>query len=374
MATINGVKTRSNIRRVALSNTKQLRLLRLPALIVLALSLWADSGVAGQESFSRQSHTAPARHTVSQLPGGVVPNHYRIQITPDMANLRFAGQVEIELALKKPAKTVTLQAVDLVFEHVTIDSIGQAKVSTDAKSQTATFSFDQTLPAGKHTLSLAYQGKINKQASGMFVLDYETDQGRRHALFTQFEPADARQVFPSWDEPYFKASFDLSVTIPTSMTAVSNMPQLSSTPTGNGMQTVHFQTTPRMSTYLLSLNVGDFDHKTMQVEGTKLGVVTRAGEIAKAEFALEAASQSLTWYNDYFGTPYPLPKLDHIAAPGQSQFFGAMENWGAIFYFEFAMLLDPGFSTKQDKQEVFSTVVHETAHQWSPWRGGTTFG
>jgi aminopeptidase N len=213
-------------------------------------------------------------------------------------------------------------------------------------------------------LSLAYQGKINKQASGMFVLDYETDQGRRQALFTQFEPADARQVFPSWDEPSFKASFDLSVTIPTSMTAVSNMPQLSSTPTGNGMQTVHFQTTPRMSTYLLSLNVGDFDHKTMQVQGTKLGVVTRAGEIAKAEFALEAASQSLTWYNDYFGTPYPLPKLDHIAAPGQSQFFGAMENWGAIFYFEFAMLLDPGFSTKQDKQEVFSTVVHETAHQW----------
>jgi aminopeptidase N len=130
------------------------------------------------------------------------------------------------------------------------------------------------------------------------------------------------------------------------------------------MQTVHFQTTPRMSTYLLSLNVGDFERKTMQVDGTELGVVTRTGEMAKAEFALEAASQSLAWYNDYFGTPYPLPKLDHIAAPGQSPFFGAMENWGAIFYFEHAMLLDPGFSTKQDKQEVFYTVVHETAHQW----------
>jgi aminopeptidase N len=171
-------------------------------------------------------------------------------------------------------------------------------------------------------------------------------------------------MFPSWDEPNLKASFDLSVTIPANQMAISNMPQLTSTPIGNGMQTVQFQTTPRMSTYLVSLNVGDFERKTMQVDGTKLGVVTRAGEIAKAEFAMEAASQSLAWYNDYFGTPYPLPKLDHIAAPGQSEAFSAMENWGAIFYFEHAMLLDPGFSTKQDKQKIFTTVVHETAHQW----------
>jgi aminopeptidase N len=345
-------------------HTNRLQFACLPSLLVFGLVLWSGSGLAGQVSNSLQSPSAPARHAVSQLPAGVAPQQYRIHITPDMANLRFAGQVNIELELKKPAKTVTLQAVDLAFERVTVDTIGQAKVSTDTKSQTATFSFDRMLPAGKHTLSLAYQGKINKQAYGLFVLDYETDKGRRQALFTQFEAPDARRMFPSWDEPNFKASFDLSVTIPANQMAISNMPQLTSTPTGNGMQTVHFQTTPRMSTYLLSLNVGDFERKTMQVDGTELGMVTRTGEIAKAEFALEAASQSLAWYNDYFGTPYPLPKLDHIAAPGQSEAFSAMENWGAIFYFEYAALLDPGFSTKDDKQEVFSTVVHETAHQW----------
>jgi aminopeptidase N len=347
-----------------LLRTQKSQLAGLPALIVFGIAFLATSAMAVPTKSTLSSHTAPARHVASQLPRGAVPQHYRIHITPDMANLRFAGQVDIELELKKPARAVTLQAVDLVFERAAIASIGQAKVSTDAKSQTATISFDRTLPAGKHTLSLGYQGKINKHASGMFVLDYETDTGRRQALFTQFEAADARRVFPSWDEPNFKASFDLSVTIPANMSAVSNMPQLSSTPTGNYMQTVHFQTTPRMSTYLLSLNVGDFERKTMQVGGTELGVVTRTGEIAKAGFALEAASQSLAWYNDYFGTPYPLPKLDHIAAPGQSQFYSAMENWGAIFYFEHALLLDPGFSTKQDKQEVFTTVVHETAHQW----------
>jgi aminopeptidase N len=317
--------------------------------------------LAEKASNSLPSHTTPARHVVSQLPSGAVPQHYRIHITPDMANLRFAGQVDIELELKKPSTTLTMQAVDLVFERATIDSIGQAKVSTDAKSQTTTFSFDRKLPAGKHTLSLAYHGKIYKQASGMFVLDYETGKGRRQALFTMFEPAAARRVFPSWDEPNFKASFDLSVTIPSNLIAVSNMPQVSATPTGVGMQTVHFQTTPSMSTYLLSINVGDFERKATQVGGTELGVVTRAGEMAKAEFALEAASQSLAWYNDYFGTPYPLPKLDHIAAPGEDD---AMENWGAIFYFENLMLLDPEFSTKDDKQNVFNTVVHETAHQW----------
>jgi aminopeptidase N len=331
---------------------------------MVSISLWTGAAMAGQADNLLTSHSAPTRQAVTQLPRGALPGHYHIELTPDLANLRFAGQVEIQLELKKPSKKLTLHAVDLEFERVAITSIGQAKVSLDAKAQTATFTFDKTLPAGNHTLSMRYQGKIYKQASGLFVLDYEADNGRRQALFTQFEAADARRVFPSWDEPNFKASFDLSVTIPADQTAVSNMPQLSSTPTGDGMQTVHFQTTPRMSTFLLSLNVGDFEHKTKQVGNTALSVVTRSGELAKADFALEAASQSLAWYNDYFGTPYPLPKLDHIAAPGQSPFFGAMENWGAIFYFEHAILLDPGFSTKRDKQKVFSTVVHETAHQW----------
>lgn len=343
---------------------KQLHFGSLPTLLVLGIAFLTSSAMAGQITSASQRHAAPSRQAVSQLPAGAVPQHYRIHITPDIANLRFAGQVDVELTLKKPAKSVTLQAVDLDFELATVDQMGQAKISTNAKSQTATFSFEKPLAAGKHTLSLAYQGKINKQAYGLFVLDYETDKGKRQALFTQFEAPDARRMFPSWDEPNFKASFDLSVTIPANQMAISNMPQLSSTPSGDGMQTVHFQTTPRMSTYLLSLNVGDFERKTVQVGTTELGVVTRAGEIAKADFASEAASQSLAWYNDYFGTPYPLPKLDHIAAPGQSPFFSAMENWGAIFYFEHAMLLDPSFSTKQDKQKVFSTVVHETSHQW----------
>jgi aminopeptidase N len=304
------------------------------------------------------------RHIPTQLPTGVVPQHYRLQLSPNAAELRFSAQLEIDLKVQRATRSITLHALDLAFSRVASLRSGVAQVTLDPAAQTATFRFEQPLAPGRHTLTLDYTGKIYKQATGMFALDYESAGGKRRALFTQFEAADARRVIPSWDEPAFKATFDVSLTVPSGQTAVSNMPVAAITPTGEGLQTVQFLTSPRMSTYLLSLNVGDFERKAERQGATELAVVTRAGELAKADFALEAARQSLDWYNDYFGLPYPLPKLDHLAAPGQSQFFGAMENWGSIFYFEYAMLLDPGFSTQRDRQGVFTTVAHETAHQW----------
>jgi aminopeptidase N len=293
-----------------------------------------------------------------------VPHHYAVQVRPDPANLKFSAHVDIELDLLKPTRSVTLQAVDLEFDNASMTLLGHGKIKVDRRSQTATFTFDRMIPKGRNNLSIDYRGKIYKQASGLFAMDHETDAGPRRALYTQFEAADARRFVPSWDEPNFKATFDLAVTLPVDQMAISNMPIRSTTPLANGYQTVRFQTTPRMSTYLLSLNLGDFERRTESIGSTELGVITRKGEIAKAQSALDAARQSVTWYNQYFDIAYPLPKLDHIAAPGQSQFFGAMENWGAIFYFEHAMLLDPAFSTQQDRQDVFSVVAHETAHQW----------
>lgn len=307
---------------------------------------------------------SPQRQVTTQLPTGVVPQHYRLQLTPNAADLRFSAHLDIDVLVRHATRSIMLHALDLQFERVASPHAGVAQVALDPAAQTATFSFQQPLPPGRHTLTLDYSGKIYKQAAGLFALDYESAGGTRRALFTQFEAADARRVIPSWDEPAFKARFDVSLTVPTGQTAVSNMPVVATTPAGEGQQTVRFLTSPKMSTYLLSLNVGDFERKTQQLGRTELAVVTRAGELAKADFALEAARQSLGWYNDYFGIAYPLPKLDHLAAPGQSQFFGAMENWGAIFYFEYAMLLDPAFSTQRDRQEVFTTVAHETAHQW----------
>ena len=86
-----------------------------------------------------------------------------------------------------------------------------------------------------------------------------------------------------------------------------------------------------MSSYLLFLAVGEFDRITTTAAGIEIGVVTRRGAGEQGRWALESSARILPWYNDYFGTPYPLPKLDNVAGPGTSQFFGAMENWGAIF-------------------------------------------
>lgn len=237
-------------------------------------------------------------------------------------------------------------------------------VSIDAQAQTATFTFAQPLAVGSYTLAMDYTGKIGTQANGLFAIDYENKAGKQRALYTQFENSDARKFVPSWDEPAYKATFDLTATVPSSQMAVSNMPAALTTELGQGLKRVRFAPSPKMSTYLLFFGLGDFERATLQAGATEVGVVTQSGAIAQARFALESSRDVLLEYNDYFGTPYPLPKLDNVASPGSSRFFGAMENWGAIYTFEHAMLLDPAISTQSDKQAVFSIAAHEIAHQW----------
>jgi aminopeptidase N len=142
------------------------------------------------------------------------------------------------------------------------------------------------------------------------------------------------------------------------------MPVASQRAAGKGLRVVTFATTPKMSSYLLFFGLGDFERVHRRIGGVDVGVVVKRGDTADAAFALKAATEILPYYNAYFGKPYPLPKLDLIAGPGSSQFFGAMENWGAIFYFERDLLIDPRISTQRDRQAVYVTIAHEMAHQW----------
>src|SRR4051794_4881800 len=167
-----------------------------------------------------------------------------------------------------------------------------------------------------------------------------------------------------WDEPGVKSVFALSVDVPASQMAVSNMPVAGTTALPGGGQLVRFADSPKMSSYLLFLGLGEFERIHQMVGKTDVGVIVRKGDAEKGKFALDAAVKLLPYYNDYFDTPYPLPKLDLVAGPGNSQFFAAMENWGAIFYFDYAILIDPKLSTESDRQQVFITVAHEMAHQW----------
>jgi aminopeptidase N len=321
-------------------------------------------------------HAAPAKavktaaaETTTQLPRGVTPTHYDISLTPDAAAASFSARAVITVKVDKATDSITLNAADLAFSSASIAPAAggaalNATASVNADAQTASFRFARALAPGMYRLSLDYTGKIGTQAVGLFSLDYpDTDGKKLRALFTQFENSDARRMIPSWDEPDYKASFALDVTVPAGQMAVSNMPGKVET-LADGRQLVRFARTPKMSTYLLFFGLGDFERATATVEGTELGVITRRGAIKQAEFALESSKTILKEYNDYFGVRYPLPKLDNIAGPGQSQFFSAMENWGAVFTFEYALLLDPAISTQGDRQNIFVTAAHEMAHQW----------
>ncbi|MEO7936238.1 MAG: M1 family metallopeptidase [Dokdonella sp.] len=306
----------------------------------------------------------------TQLPRDVRPTHYEIAVTPHAESHTFDGRVEITLDVLKPTDRIVLNAVGMRFSSAHIHSArnkrayADPKVGVDASTQTATFTFPEALEAGSYLLTLEYAGTIGTQANGLFAIDYVTTAGEKRALYTQFENSDARKFIPSWDEPNYKATFDLTATVPSTQMAVSNMPIKHSEDLGKGMSRVTFATSPKMSTYLLFFGLGDFDRASAKSEGVEFGVITQKGLTAQAQFALDSAQSVLHEYNDYFGVPYPLPKLDNIASPGSSQFFGAMENWGAIFTFERGLLIDPAFSTVADKQRIFGTAAHEIAHQW----------
>ncbi|HYX47736.1 MAG TPA: M1 family metallopeptidase, partial [Sphingomicrobium sp.] len=304
----------------------------------------------------------------TQLPRTAIPHHYAIKVTPNAKALTFDGAVAIDLELIKPTATLVLNAANLSFAKVTLSGRGPelpAKVSTDEQAQTATFNFGRTIAPGRYRLSIAYSGKINTQANGLFALDYKNPAGaQKRAIFTQFEPSDARRFFPSWDEPDYKATFDLTARVPADQMAASNMPAASSRDVGNGLKEVTFRTTPTMSSYLLFFGTGEFGRITKMAGNTETGIVMGRGNESKARTALDAEAQILPYYNDYFGTPFPLPKLDNVAGPGQSQFFSAMENWGAIFTFERVLLDDPAVTTERERQEIFGVEAHEMAHQW----------
>jgi aminopeptidase N len=300
------------------------------------------------------------------LPSAVTPDHYRIEVTPDAKALTFTGKVRIDVTVHQPTDKIVLNAADLVIDSASLSGEGAApKISYDEDEQTASFAFGHVLKPGAYTLSLAYHGKIYQQASGFFALDYVSNGGgQARALFTQFENSDARRFVPSWDEPGRKATFELTAVVPADQMPVSNMPVAATETLTGGLKRVRFAETPKMSSYLLFFGLGDFERVHRMVDGVDVGVIVKRGDGARAAYALDAEAEILPYYNRYFATPFPLPKLDLIAGPGSSQFFGAMENWGAIFSFEGDLLIDPRISTEGDKQNVYIVTAHEMAHQW----------
>jgi aminopeptidase N len=306
----------------------------------------------------------------NRLPSGVTPEHYDLFIRPDprffvSSDLirRFEGSVSIKIRVDQPTSEVMLNAVELQLYNAILDGEERAGIILNEREQTATLVFERPIAAGMHALSIDYSGNIYLGAQGLFVSEYDTLEGRRRLLLTQFEPGDARRFIPCWDEPARKATFTVAVAAPKDKLAVSNMPIEVASPLDDDRVYVRFQKTPKMSSYLLFLCVGDLERVGRVSGATILSLVAKKGSAKDGAFALESADKLLGFYNEYFGVPFPLPKLDMIAAPGAGG-FSAMENWGAILYFEDQLLLDPEWSTESNRQRVFVVIAHEMAHQW----------
>jgi len=338
-----------------------------------SLSLAATPAMAEDAAAPAAQAAAPLPESVpSQLPRIARPSHYDIAVTPDAKALTFTGRAAIDLQLFAASNVITMNALDLDFASASIakaDGAGRTALTAtvDRDAQTVTFTAPASLAPGEYRLTTDYSGKIGTQANGLFALDYpdKVTGEERRGLFTQFEAPDARRFVPSFDEPSYKATFSLTATVPAGQLAVSNMPVESETPATNGLKTVKFGTSPKMSSYLLFFGLGDFERLAKKSEsGAEVGIVSPKGSGEQARFALDSLGPLLTYYGQYFGQPYPLPKLDNIAGPGQSQFFGAMENWGAIFTFERILLDDPAITSQATRQAIYEVQAHETAHQW----------
>jgi len=309
--------------------------------------------------------TLPAAAATPQdrdvLPTGASPEQYQLIIDPDLQKLTFQGEMTLTFHASQALEELVLNALDLTIIEASIDG---NRVKTEVVAATQRVHFKTPIKTGKHQLKVRYNGKIYEQSAGLFVTDYSKADGTQgRMLSSQFEPGDARKLAPMWDEPAQKAIFNISIIEPEGQMAISNMPALKRQPLSDGRARVDFAPSVKMSSYLLYVGSGEYERISGRSGGIEHGVVAKKGDAAKGSYALNVSYQLLDYYNDYFGVPYPLPKLDHIAVPGAGG-FGAMENWGAVMYFEDTLLLDPQFSTTSNKQNVYSVVAHEMAHQW----------
>jgi aminopeptidase N len=305
------------------------------------------------------------RDTPGKLPKDVVPTDYSVRIVPDIDKLAFAGTETVKLKASSRVSQLVLNAHELKIEAAAIDGkeLSASAIKTDNKNELLTLNLQSRLATGEHTLTLRFTGKINQQGQGLFYMRYqEQDSGAwKIMLGTQFEATDARRFFPCWDEPVFRARFQLTAVVPENWLAVSNMPVENERKISGGKE-VRFAATPPMSSYLNVFVAGELDFIETRSGPTQLRVIATKGKAEMGRYALESGAQILRYYNDYFGVAYPLPKLDQIAIPGG--FGGAMENWGGITYYESKLLFDPKSSSAETKQDIYEVLAHEMAHQW----------
>ena len=300
--------------------------------------------------------------SAQRLPTIVSPSHYDLKFVVDLARERFEGTETIRAQVAEPTTRVVLHAFELTIHEATIGTgaaAQKATVTLDEASQTATLTVPQPLAKGATEIHTAFSGILNTQLRGFYISKTKL---RKYAV-TQFESTDARRAFPCFDEPAFKATFGITLTIDRGDTAISNGKVLSDVIGPAVTQhTITFSTTAKMSPYLVAMTVGDFKCLDGAADTIPIRICATPDKRDLGRLALEAAQQILQFYDSYYSIKYPFGKLDVVAVPDFAA--GAMENTGAIFYRETDLLAESKSASVDTRKKIASILAHEMAHQW----------
>ena len=296
---------------------------------------------------------------VPRLLDTFTPNHYNLTLDLTRAEEKeFSGTVII--SGNSISESISLHSKGLTIQSATIDN----------KSADVSFGeFDElklsqpNLKNGNHTICINFSGNITDAMHGLYPCYFTHDGVKKQLFATQFESHHAREVFPCVDEPAAKAEYDLTLITRPEITVLGNMPVKSEEENGDSLTTT-FEKTPRMSSYLLAFVIGELHKKSARTKsGVEVNVwATPAQNENTLDFALDIATRSIDFYDEYFGVKYPLPKSDHVALPDFSS--GAMENWGLITYRESCLLADPELTPESSRRFIATVIAHELSHQW----------
>lgn len=310
--------------------------------------------------------------TVKRLIEQFKPEHYDLALIISEDKTSFEGTVTIRgHKIGRPSKRIAFHQKALKITNATLvytskqgtsQAMSISRINTHNSQDEVRLHSEQLLYPGNYIVTLGFHGKITKQMNGIYPCYFKQAGIAKQLIATQFESHHAREAFPCIDEPEAKATFDLTLTVPKDEVVLANTPVKTRKVQGQ-TQTVAFERTPIMSSYLLAFVFGELGYLQKK---TKSGVTVRTyatpDNVANTQFALDVAVQCLEFYNEYFAIPYPLKKCDMVALPDFAS--GAMENWGLITYREQAMLVDPKNTSLSSKQWVAMVVAHELAHQW----------
>ena len=296
---------------------------------------------------------------VPRLLDTFTPNHYNLTLNLTRAEEKeFSGTVII--FGDSTSESISLHSKGLTIQSATID---------DQPANISFGEFDElrlsqpNLENGNHTICIDFSGTITDAMHGLYPCYFTHDGVKKQLFATQFESHHAREVFPCVDKPAAKAEYDLTLITRPEITVLGNMPVKSEEENGDSLTTI-FEKTPRMSSYLLAFVIGELHKKSARTKsGVEVNVwATPAQNENTLDFALDIATRSIDFYDEYFGVKYPLPKSDHVALPDFSS--GAMENWGLITYRESCLLADPELTPESSRRFIATVIAHELSHQW----------